>query len=88
MSNALNRQAHFTLRSKLVRVLASLTIEAMRWDGVSESVSEYTLGIDSDRVHGDTAIMAMLSAIMGVLRTSAPTSPNKAMLTTASIGRV
>ena len=43
VSGGLNLETSFELKSKLVRIVAMLTRMAMQFDGVSESLSEYTL---------------------------------------------
>ena len=53
VSGGLNRERRFELKSKLVRIVAMLTKMAMKFDGVSESLSEYTLGIDYEHEHRD-----------------------------------
>jgi four helix bundle protein len=53
VSGGLNRETSFDVKSKLVRIVAMLTRMAMKFDGVSESLSEYTLGIDYEHEHRD-----------------------------------
>jgi four helix bundle protein len=53
VSGGLNRETSFDLKTKLVRIVAMLTKMAMKFDGVSESLSEYTLGIDYEHEHRD-----------------------------------
>ncbi len=53
VSGGLNRETSFDLKSILVRIVAMLTKMAMKFDGVSESLSEYTLGTDYEHEHRD-----------------------------------
>ena len=53
VSGGLKRETSFELKSKLVRIVAMLTRMAMKFDGVSESLGEYTLGIDYEPEHRD-----------------------------------
>ena len=46
VSGGLNQATNFQLKSKLSRIVAMLTRMAMKFDGVSESQSECTLGVD------------------------------------------
>ena len=51
VSRGMNREASFDLKSKLVRIVAMLTKMALKFDGVSESLSEYAMGIDYEHEH-------------------------------------
>ena len=53
VSDGLNREASFELKSKLVRIVAMLTRMAMKFDGVSERPGEYAHGIDYEHEHRD-----------------------------------
>ena len=53
VSGGLNLETNFELKSKLVRIVSMLTRMAMKFDGVSESLSEYTHGIDYEHEHRD-----------------------------------
>jgi hypothetical protein len=53
VSGGMNREASVELKSKLVRIVAMLTRMAMKFDGVSESPSEYNHHIDYDHEHRD-----------------------------------
>ena len=53
VSDGLNRETSFELKSKLVRIVAMLTRMAMKFDGVSEFLSAYTLGDDYAHEHRD-----------------------------------
>jgi hypothetical protein len=53
VSGGLNRETSFDLKSKLVRIVAMLTKMAMRFDGVSESPSEYNRSVDYEHEHRD-----------------------------------
>lgn len=49
----LNREASFDLKSKLLRIIAMLTRMAMKFGGIWEPPSEYTLIVDCDYEHRD-----------------------------------
>lgn len=52
VSGGLTRETSLELKkSKLTRIVAMLTRMAMKFDGVSESGAEYTLGIDYEHEH-------------------------------------
>jgi four helix bundle protein len=51
VSGGLNREISFELKSKLARNVAMLTRMSMKFDGVSESLSEYTPSIDYEHEH-------------------------------------
>ena len=53
VSGGLNRETSFDLKSKLVRIVAMLTKMAMKFDGVSESLTVYTARIDYEHEHRD-----------------------------------
>jgi four helix bundle protein len=53
VSGCLNRETSFDLKSKLVRIVAMWAKMALKLDSVSESLSEYTLGIDYEHEHRD-----------------------------------
>ncbi len=53
VSVGLNRESSFDLKCKLLRIVAMLTKTGMKFDGVSESLSEYNLGIDYEHEHRD-----------------------------------
>jgi hypothetical protein len=49
----LSRETDHELKSRLVRIVAMLTRMAMKFDGVSESSSEYSLSDDYEHEHRD-----------------------------------
>ena len=51
VSGGLTREASIEHKSKLARIVAMLTRPAMKFDGVSESQSEYNLGDDYEHEH-------------------------------------
>ena len=53
VSGGLNPETCFELKSKLVRIVAMLTRMAMKFDGISEPLSEYTSGNDYEHEHRD-----------------------------------
>lgn len=53
VSGGLKRETSFDLKSKLVRIVAMLTRMAMKFDGVSETQCEYSLGDDYEHEHRD-----------------------------------
>ncbi len=53
VSGGLNRETSFELKSRLSRIVAMLTRMAMKFDGVSESLGEYTVGIDYEYEYRD-----------------------------------
>ena len=53
VSGGLNSETSFELKSRLVRIVAMLTRMAMKFDGVSDSLVEYTLGVDYEHEHRD-----------------------------------
>ncbi len=53
VSGGLNRELSFELKSQLGRIVAMLTRMAMKFDGVSETLDEYTWGGDYEHEHRD-----------------------------------
>ena len=53
VSGGLNLETSFELKSRLVRIVAMFTRMAMKFDGVSDSLVEYTLGVDYEHEHRD-----------------------------------
>ncbi len=53
ISGGLSRETSCEFKSKLVRIVAMLTRMAMKFDSVSESLGEYTSGIDYEHEHRD-----------------------------------
>jgi four helix bundle protein len=53
VSGGLSRETDHELKSRLVRIVAMLTRMAMKFDGVSESSSEYSLSDDYEHEHRD-----------------------------------
>ena len=53
VSGGLNRELSFELKSQLARIVAMLTRMAMKFDGVSETLDEYTWGVDYEHEHRD-----------------------------------
>jgi four helix bundle protein len=53
VSGGLNRETSCKLKSRLGRIVAMLTRMAMKFDGVSDSLVEYTLGVDYEHEHRD-----------------------------------
>ena len=53
VSGGLDLETSFELKSRLVRIVAMLTRMAMKFDGVSDSMVEYTLGVDYEHEHRD-----------------------------------
>ena len=53
VSGAMSRETDHELKSKLVRIVAMLTRMAMKFDGVSESLSVYNQSADYEHEHRD-----------------------------------
>ena len=51
VSGGLSRETDHKLKSRLVRIVAMLTRMAMKFDGVSESSTEYNQSVDYDYEH-------------------------------------
>ncbi len=51
VSGGMSRETDYELKSKLVRIVAILTRMAMKFDGLSESLSEYNKSGDYEHEH-------------------------------------
>ena len=53
VSGGLNRETSLELKSRLARIVAMLTRMAIKFDGVSETLDEYTSRVDYEHEHRD-----------------------------------